>query len=81
MKSTETVFTVKEIRIMQLICEQHTSAEIAHILGISKSTVATNRKRLIQKTESRNMVGIINYALRNGICKTRYVPSLYRNLN
>jgi len=67
MKSTEPLFIIKEIRIMLLICEELTSFEIAHTLDVSISTIATYRKRLIQKTGSRNMVGIINYAMRNGI--------------
>lgn len=61
------MFSDKEIQIMQLICQQYASKEIASLLNMSVRTVEHHRENLQEKTGARNMVGIAMYAIKNGI--------------
>jgi DNA-binding NarL/FixJ family response regulator len=59
--------TCREMEVLQLICEQKTAAEIGEILFISPRTVEGHRNNLLVKTESRNIVGLVVYAIQNKI--------------
>ena len=52
-----------------MICEQLINKEIADQLGISTRTVESYREALLQKTDSKNAIGLVVYAIRNGIYK------------
>lgn len=55
----------RELEVLQLICEQYTTAEIAERLFISPRTVDGHRNRLLEKTDSRNTAGLVIYAIQN----------------
>lgn len=55
--------TEREISILQLICQQLTTREIADKLCIAPTTVETHKTRLIMKTGVRNSAGLIIYAI------------------
>ncbi|MBI1767240.1 MAG: response regulator transcription factor [Bacteroidetes bacterium] len=59
--------TKREQEILQLVCRQHTADEIAEKLFISVKTVNGHRNNLLQKTGSRNVAGLVVYALKNNI--------------
>jgi DNA-binding NarL/FixJ family response regulator len=59
--------TSREMEVLQLICEQKTATEIGEILFISPRTVEGHRNNLLVKTESRNIVGLVVYAIQNKI--------------
>lgn len=59
--------TAREIRIIKLICKQLTNREIGDQLGISKRTIEDLRLEINRKTKSKNTVGIVVFALRNGL--------------
>jgi DNA-binding NarL/FixJ family response regulator len=59
--------TRREEEILQLICQQCTAEEIATKLFISVKTVNGHRNNLLQKTGSRNVTGLVLYAVRNNI--------------
>ncbi|MBL7885295.1 MAG: response regulator transcription factor [Flavobacterium sp.] len=59
--------TNREREILQLICMQHSTAEIAEKLFISPRTVEGHRNSLLLKTESRNVAGLVVFALQNKI--------------
>lgn len=61
------VLTPREIEILQLICKQHTSSEIADILSISSRTVDGHRNNLLEKTNTKNIAGLVVYAIQNEI--------------
>jgi DNA-binding NarL/FixJ family response regulator len=61
------VFTEREIEIMKLMCEQLTLKEVAEKMGLSIHTIKTYRESLQEKTDSRNAVGVVLYAIQNGI--------------
>ncbi len=60
-------FTARELDVLKLIMEEKTTAEIAEELGISNYTVEGHRKNLLQKTNSKNVVGLIKYTLVNNL--------------
>jgi len=61
--------TRREIEILNLICEQHTSEEIAEKLFLSTKTVNGHRNNLLEKTGAKNTAGLVIYAVKNYIVK------------
>lgn len=59
--------TNRETEVLKLISQEHSSPEIASILKISQSTVDTYRKNLLKKTNVKNSVGLVMYAVKNKI--------------
>ena len=57
----------REVEILLLICQQLTTDEIAAQLYISPLTVKRHRQNLLDKTNSKNIVGLILYAIRNDL--------------
>lgn len=55
----------QEIKIVQLICQEKTSQDIADILFVSKKTIESHRDRILTKVNARNMVGIAIYAMKH----------------
>lgn len=66
---THEEITKREVEILQLTCQQFTAEEIADKLFISVKTVNGHRNNLLQKTGSRNVTGLVIYAIKNGIVK------------
>ena len=60
-------FTDRELDILKLILDEKTTAEIANELNISPYTVEGHRKNLMQKTNAKNVVGLIKYSLNNNL--------------
>ena len=63
----ENQLTIREIEVLKLICLQYSAAEIAKQLFLSSRTVEGHRNNLLKKTECKNMVGLIIYAIQNEI--------------
>tara|TARA_R110000868_G_scaffold36900_11_gene130557 strand:+ start:715 stop:1380 length:666 start_codon:yes stop_codon:yes gene_type:complete len=59
--------TSREVEVLQLICEQKTTSEIAELLFISPRTVDGHRNNLLLKTESKNIAGLVFFAIQNKI--------------
>lgn len=59
--------TKREIEIIRLICQEHSTPEIAEHLFISPLTVETHRKNILKKTKVRTIVGLIKFAIENRI--------------
>ncbi len=71
-KKTKSIFdnnflTTRERDVLKLICSQKSTIEIAEDLFISPRTVEGHRNNLLLKTESRNIAGLVVYAVQNGI--------------
>jgi len=60
------VLTQREIDVLRLIANEHTTAEIGEKLFISVNTVETHRKHLIQKLNVKNVAGLVKYAIQSG---------------
>lgn len=65
----ETSFSDREKEIMQLICKEYTSKEIAYTLHLSKRTVEGHRTRIMDKIGAKSIAGIITYSVESGIYK------------
>jgi DNA-binding NarL/FixJ family response regulator len=65
--STEDLLTPRELEIVKLIAEGHTSEEIAETLIISKKTVENHRANILEKLHLRNRVELTRYAIRRGL--------------
>ena len=61
--------TQRELEILQLIALGLTSQDIATKLFISKNTVETHRKNIMQKTKAHNLAGLMKYAYGKGLLK------------
>lgn len=68
-KSTfdEDYLTNREKEVLQLICMQLSTNDIAEKLFISNRTVDGHRNNLLLKTESKNVAGLVVYAIQNKI--------------
>ncbi len=57
------LLTERERQVLELICLEKNSKEISSILRIGLRTVETHRKNLILKTKSKNIAGLVIYAI------------------
>lgn len=57
--------TAREREILQMICEEYTTPEIAEKLYISPRTVDGHRNNLLQKLGCRNVAGLVVFALQH----------------
>lgn len=59
--------TKREKEILKLICQQFSTIEIATKLFLSARTVESHRNNLLLKTDSKNVAGLVVYAIQNKI--------------
>ncbi len=59
--------TIREIEVMNLICQELTAQEIASKLFISVRTVDGHRNNLLEKTGARNTAGLVIFAIKNNL--------------
>jgi DNA-binding NarL/FixJ family response regulator len=64
--------TERESEVLQLICKQKSSTEIGEELFISPRTVDGHRNNLLFKTESKNIVGLVVFAIQNNFFSTDF---------
>lgn len=57
----------RELEVLQLICKEHTAAEIAQKIFLSPRTVEGIKANLLEKIGVRNTVGLVMYAVKHGI--------------
>lgn len=57
----------REKDILCLICREYTTREIAETLFLSEKTVDWHRLNLLQKTHSKNIAGLVLFAVRSGL--------------
>jgi DNA-binding NarL/FixJ family response regulator len=63
----EEPLTTRELEVVKLVAEAHTSAEIAELLHISPKTVERHRENLMAKLGMRDRVELTRYAIRRGL--------------
>ena len=66
-KRSLATLTDREREIVALIVKEYTSEEIANKLFISKKTVDNHRTNIFVKTGCKTTIGLVKYALQNGI--------------
>jgi DNA-binding CsgD family transcriptional regulator len=57
----------REVDVLELICQQLTTSEIADKLFISPRTVEGHRNNLLLKTQSKNVAGLVIYGIQKDI--------------
>jgi DNA-binding CsgD family transcriptional regulator len=53
------------LEVLELICKQYTTKDIADKMFLSPRTVDSHRNNLLLKTDSKNVAGLVIYALKN----------------
>jgi DNA-binding NarL/FixJ family response regulator len=61
------ILTPRELEVLKLIAEAHSSKEIAQILVISVKTVERHRANILEKLGMRDRVELTRYAIRRGL--------------
>ena len=59
--------TDREIEVLKLIVEENTNQEISEKLFISPRTVDAHKRNLLEKTGSKNVAGLVVYAINNNL--------------
>ncbi|MDZ7898704.1 MAG: response regulator transcription factor [Arcicella sp.] len=65
--SSEINLTERELEVLEHICEGTTSPQIAEIVSLSVRTVEGHRNRIMEKTGTKNIAGLVAWAVRNGV--------------
>ncbi len=65
--SSTSMFNENELVILELICHEMTTQEIADKLFKSRRTIESARTLMMNKIGARNVVGLVMYALQNGM--------------
>jgi len=63
----ENFLTPRETEVLKLICKQYSTQEIGKELFISPRTVEVHRKNLLEKTEVKNIAGLVIFAISNDL--------------
>lgn len=66
---TEVKLSKRELNILKLICLEYTTHQIAFEMDLSTHTVDTHRKNILSKTGTKNSIGLLKFAIENGIHK------------
>ena len=69
--SSGSIFNETELVILELICNEMTTQEIADKLFKSRRTIESARTLMMNKVGARNVVGLVMYAIQNGIVKSK----------
>jgi len=59
--------TDRELEVLELLCKGLSVSEIANKLFLSVKTIEAHRSKLILKTETKNTIGLILFAIKNKI--------------
>jgi len=71
--SSTTIFNENELVILELICNEMTTQEIADKLFKSRRTIESARTMMMSKIGARNVVGLVMYAIQNGMVNQKKV--------
>ncbi len=62
-------FNEKELQLINYLCEEFNSDEIAKTMFLSKKTIDGLRLKIKNELNVRNSIGIVKYAIKNGLYK------------
>lgn len=62
--------TTREMEIIKMASQELSSSQIADRLCINVRTVETHRKRIMEKTQSKNFIGVVLFALKHNYLTT-----------
>jgi len=61
--------TPREVQVLALVAEGHSTKEIAVLLGISYKTADSHRSRIMEKLSVHETASLVRYAIRQGIVR------------
>lgn len=61
----------REMEVLKLLCQEFSTREIGEKLNISEKTVHSHRLHLMEKTKAKNTVGLVLFALEQGILSNK----------
>lgn len=64
---SDACLTIREIEIIKMVAKEMSSKEIGDALFISHRTVEKHRVRIMEKTSSKNFIGVVLFALRTNL--------------
>jgi DNA-binding NarL/FixJ family response regulator len=67
--SENQTLSARELEIITLISLEYSGKEISEQLFISLNTVETHRKNIMKKLKTKNVIGLVKYALKNNLIK------------
>lgn len=62
--SKSVTFTKREVEIIKMVCREMSTKQIANSLFISSRTVENHKKNIMEKTQTKNFIGVILYAMK-----------------
>ena len=62
-----TEFSEKELQVLKFICKEYKTEDIAKELNLSTRTIEGYRKRLLEKSGSKNVAGLVVYTMKNSL--------------
>ncbi|GAA4276730.1 response regulator transcription factor [Aquimarina mytili] len=66
-KENKVSLSPREMDVLKCISQEKSTQEISETLHISINTVDTHRKNLMRKIGAKNMVGLVKYAIQQGL--------------
>jgi DNA-binding NarL/FixJ family response regulator len=57
----------RELQVLKLIVQGHTSNEVGVLLGLSPKSIDTYRSRMMQKLEIDDLASLVKFAIRHGV--------------
>jgi len=61
------IISQRETEVLYLIANEHTTEEIALLMHLSRHTVVSHRKNLMEKWKVRNVAGLIRIGFQIGL--------------
>jgi DNA-binding CsgD family transcriptional regulator len=61
--------TAREVQVLALVADGHSTKEIAALLGISYKTADSHRSRIMEKLAVHETASLVRYAVRQGIVR------------
>ncbi len=66
-KDEKPILSARELEVLKLIAQEYTNEEIGEKLFISERTVEAHRRNIFIKTKTKSIVGLMKYAIINGL--------------
>lgn len=61
--------SAREREVIRLVCKENTASEIADLMSVSARTVEGYKRKLLEKTGTKNMAGLVVFAIKNNLVK------------
>lgn len=77
-KKHQRAFSENELYVLQCICQEMETTDIAAEMNVSICTIEAYRERLYEKTGAKQISGVVMYALRNGFYRPGVLNPYHR---